>query len=78
MKKILISKENVKFSEITNKSKRKVYKEISKRYNGNNISENTPFDFYRDIPKIAPSFFEECSSLFDYRMKKINFNQSKN
>ena len=49
MKKILISKENVKFSEITNKSKRKVYKEISKRYNGNNISENTPFDFYRDI-----------------------------
>ena len=77
MKKILISKENVKFSEITNKSKRKVYKEISKRYNGNNISENTPFDFYRDIPKIAPSFFEEYSSLFDYRMKKSYLIQTK-
>lgn len=59
-----------KFSNLTNKSKRKVYKEIVKRYNGKNISKKIKFDFNRDIPKMATSFFEAYSHIFiSYKMK---------
>ena len=67
---VITLKRNVRFSELTNKSKRKVYKEISKRYNGNNISTDVKFDFFRDIPKMAASFFEAYHHLFtSYKME---------
>ena len=60
----------VRFDILTNKSKRKVYKEISKRYNNNTISPNIKFDFKTDIPKMAVHFFESYTYLFYcYKMK---------
>ncbi len=67
---ILILTGDIKFSNLTNKSKRKVYKVISKMYNNNYISNNVKFDFNRDIPNMAQSFFEYYPHLFNsYKME---------
>lgn len=67
----LISTRGIKFSQLTNKSKRKVYKEIRKRYGHNNISRGIKFDFNQDIPDMASSFFENHVYTFSsfYKMK---------
>ena len=58
------------FSQLTNKSKRKVYKEICKRFSGNKISGGVDFDELKHIPKIASSFFETYPHIFNsYKLK---------
>jgi hypothetical protein len=71
MKKVKLTNQKVRFNDLTNKSKRNVYKEICKRYNGNNICSGIKFNFYRDIPKMAARFFEYYPHLFIgcYKMK---------
>jgi hypothetical protein len=71
--------EGVEFSQLTNKSKRKVYKEISSRYNGNEIAKGVKFDFNRDIPIMAADYFRNYRQLFfSYKNYGANNHQQGN
>jgi len=62
----------MKFKNLTNKAKRKVYKEINKRYAGNNISKKEPFCFEKHVPIMAEVFFNSYPFLFkNQKLKEI-------
>jgi hypothetical protein len=53
------------FLKLTNKSKRKVYKEINKRYKNRLIAKGVLFNEQKHIPLMACSFYESYPHLFN-------------